>query len=271
MQAAVFVSCGELYIGRCPPGPGCRGPSAPTAGPPSPSSHTSTRKTTRRSGPDSRVPALGPRRREALRRPRLGPALAEGHLVEPSTPWLPPTLDRGHWQLDLTQGAPPLPHPPRPEPHPAHRALRPESRTGQLMLSGAGWRPLALPLAPPHPDPMPSPCCKLLLGFRVLAPTPNTLAAESPHLRPGHALAFRVPPAQCLRPLHLCGSHGGPGSLEAVRRVSGLSPTLSLWTSWASGICQSPAPAGVTVDRAARAGRWATSALSGRSPARLWL
>lgn len=70
--------------------------------------------------------------------PRLGPTLAEGHLIEPSTHWLLPTLDRGHRQLDLTQGAPLLTHL-RPEPQLTEPAS--ELWTGKLMVSVAGWRP----------------------------------------------------------------------------------------------------------------------------------
>lgn len=32
--------------------------------------------------------------------------LVEGHLIKLFVPWLPPALDRGHWQLDVTLGTP---------------------------------------------------------------------------------------------------------------------------------------------------------------------
>lgn len=36
--------------------------------------------------------------------------LVEGHLIKLSVPWLPPALDRGHWQLDVTLGTPLILH-----------------------------------------------------------------------------------------------------------------------------------------------------------------
>lgn len=189
VAATVFVSCGELYIGRRPPWPGP---------PPSPSSHTSTRKTRgcrlcpaaeRPGQPRSCSGAPLPRGRRPLwdagprGHPRLGPALAEGHLIEPSTPRLPPTLGRGHWQLDLTQGAPLLTPPLRPE-HQLTEHCVPSRGQGSL-VHVAGWRPRGPFLwhhpPPPATAPCPAPCCKLLLGFRVLAPSPkHTHSLQSP-------------------------------------------------------------------------------------------
>lgn len=42
--------------------------------------------------------------------PGYSQPLVEGHLIKPSVPWLPPALDRGHWQLDVTLGTPLIPH-----------------------------------------------------------------------------------------------------------------------------------------------------------------
>lgn len=248
LQAPVFVSRGELYIGHCPPCPGSCGSSTLTAGPPSPSSRTSTRRREAAAMPHGRVaqtassllwgPAAGRLKAvwglRAWHHPRLGPALAEGHLIEPSTRWLLPTLDRGHRQLDLTQGAPLLPRL-RPEP----QLTEPASARGQ----GSAWclwpagGPEALPLArlPPRPAPRPAPCCKLLLGFRVLPPAPNTsLTAESPLPPRGRSCPSFLGPS-CPGPeaspslwFHMMG----PGARRLCGESLGRAPrSLSRWAA----------------------------------------
>jgi len=139
--------------------------------------------------------------------PQAGPGLGGG---EPSTPWLPPALGRGHWQLDPTQGAPLLTPPLWPE-HQLTEHCVPSRGQGSLVCV-AGWRPRG-PSFGNSPPPMPSSLLQAAAWFQGSCPQPqtHTLAAEFPHLGPGRALAFRVPPAQCPRPLHFCGSHDGPG------------------------------------------------------------
>lgn len=103
--------------------------------------------------------------------PRLGPALAEGHLVEPSTPWLPPTLDRGHRQLGVTQGRPFSPSAAR-----TPCSLSPAARVAGREAHGVcDWLEALRPFLWHHcpPAPRPAPCWQLLLGVRVLAPSPE--------------------------------------------------------------------------------------------------
>lgn len=138
--------------------------------------------------------------------PRLGPALAKGHLIESSTRWLLLTLDRGHRQLDLTQGAPLLTRL-RPEP----QLTDPRPIVDREAHGVCGWlealRPFLWHCCPPTLPraQLPATSCCLVSGCFPQPRTHHSLQSLLSHSGAGHALAFWVPPAQDPRLLHLCG------------------------------------------------------------------
>lgn len=103
--------------------------------------------------------------------------MAEGHLIEPSTPWLPPALDRDRWQLDLAQGAPLLTHLLQPEPQLTEHCV-PSRRQGSSRCL-AGWRPRGPSSGLPQPRArLPAASCHLVSGFLPPAANTHTLAAD---------------------------------------------------------------------------------------------
>lgn len=107
---------------------------------------------------------------------------------------LPPTPDRGPRWLDLTRGAPLLTHLLWPERQPAEHWV-PSPRPGSSVSVARGSK--ALPLAPPS---CAAPCCTLLLGFRVQAPSPkHTHSPPTPRrLVPSLGPSCLVPEASAL-------------------------------------------------------------------------